>query len=211
MKSAEDIRRLAVIRLVDDDKDLRKSVQFMLECRGWNVETYESADAFLRSDRPSRPGCLVLDVRMPGMSGLELQRELNARGFDLPVIFLTAHGDIDMAVQTMHSGAVDFLQKPVDPDRLSASLEKYARLSLLQSAPALFADSRFARRQIARLTEREREIVRLASLGLTTRRIAERLSLSEKTVENHRASACKKTGAGNVAEIIVLWRTAKEE
>ena len=203
------------IFILDDEKMVLQYSEQVIRSAvpGAEIESFLRASKALDAIRTEgkKPDAVFCDIEMPGMSGLELQRELNARGFDLPIIFLTAHGDIDMAVQTMHSGAVDFLQKPVDPERLSVSLEKYARLSFLQSAPALFADSRFARRQIARLTEREREIVRLASLGLTTRRIAERLSLSEKTVENHRASACKKIGAGSVAEIIALWRTAREE
>ena len=108
----------AIVRVVDDDPDVRRSWQFVIEGEGWNVLTYASALEFLEKDSPFTPGCLVLDVRMPGMSGIELQHEMKLRGDTLPIIFISAHGDIDMAVKTMKDGADDFLSKPVTPERL---------------------------------------------------------------------------------------------
>lgn len=114
----------AIVRVVDDDPDVRRSWQFVIEGEGWNVLTYASALEFLEKDSPFTPGCLVLDVRMPGMSGIELQHEMKLRGDTLPIIFISAHGDIDMAVKTMKDGADDFLSRPVTPERLLDAIEK---------------------------------------------------------------------------------------
>lgn len=117
----------AIVRVVDDDPDVRRSWQFVIEGEGWNVLTYASALEFLEKDSPFTPGCLVLDVRMPGMSGIELQHEMKLRGDTLPIIFISAHGDIDMAVKTMKDGADDFLSKPVIAHRSSLCKKLGAR------------------------------------------------------------------------------------
>lgn len=118
------IQSQAIVRVVDDDPDVRRSWQFVIEGEGWNVLTYASALEFLEKDSPFTPGCLVLDVRMPEMSGIELQHAMKMRGDTLPIIFISAHGDIDMAVKTMKDGAADFLSKPVTPERLLDAIER---------------------------------------------------------------------------------------
>lgn len=125
-----DMREEAAIRVVDDEASVRHSWEFILESAGWTVRSYASAEAFLKLDDPHIPGCVVLDVQMPGMSGIELMRELASRSNRLPVIFATAHGDIDMAVQALKDGASDFLPKPVKADRLIAAIEKAVKADL---------------------------------------------------------------------------------
>lgn len=113
-----------LIRVVDDDANLRQSLKFLLEAEGWEVETYESAEAFITGDSPSVPGCIILDVRMERMSGLELQKLLNERGNLLPIVFLTGHGDMEMAVNAMKNGAIDFVAKPIDPEKFIAAITR---------------------------------------------------------------------------------------
>ena len=117
-----------VVRIVDDDDGDREALAFMLESSGWKVQAYSSARDFLVNDAPSQPGCVVLDVRMPGMTGLELQEEMNRRGFRLPIIFLTAHGDVAMAVGAMQKGAVNFLLKPIDPAAFARAVSQAVQL-----------------------------------------------------------------------------------
>ena len=121
----------ALIRVVDDDRDFLEGLCFLLDAKGWKTVGYRSAQLFLTSDAPSIPGCLILDIRMPGMSGIELQAEMKRREIDLPIIILTGHADIDSAVKTLKMGAVDFLQKPVTPELLFESVEEAVKLSLV--------------------------------------------------------------------------------
>ena len=148
----------AIVRVVDDDPDVRRSWQFVIEGEGWNVLTYASALEFLEKDSPFTPGCLVLDVRMPGMSGIELQHEMKLRGDTLPIIFISAHGDIDMAVKTMKDGADDFLSKPVTPERLLDAIEKAVkRDARIHTESAALEQARAAfRRLSAREQDRSR-------------------------------------------------------
>ena len=169
-----------LIRVVDDDANLRQSLKFLLEAEGWEVETYESAEAFITGDSPSVPGCIILDVRMERMSGLELQKLLNERGNLLPIVFLTGHGDMEMAVNAMKNGAIDFVAQPIDPEK-NNTLE----ILVLPLRAKLRARN-------ALLTTREKEICRFLARGLLNRETAARLSISERTVEGHRASAFKK-------------------
>ena len=177
--------RNAVVRLVDDDLSIIKSASFILRQDGWQVRSWTSA-----RDMPSDVGCLVLDIRMPGMTGVELQEEMARRGIRLPIIFLSAHGSIDIAVHTMKVGAFDFLQKPIDPEvflstvRRAVTEDYYARklgFSPKDCEPAY-----------ASLTDRERGIAVFIASGLENHVIAERLGLSVKTIENHKASIYKK-------------------
>lgn len=124
------VQQGALVRIVDDDDSLRDALRFVLETEGWRVADYRSANDFFRGDAPSVPGCVVMDVRMPGLTGIEAQAVMNERGFSLPVIFLTGHGDIDMAVMALHEGAADFIQKPVDNERLLAVIASTAFESL---------------------------------------------------------------------------------
>ena len=117
-----------LIRIVDDDEDLAESLKFLLEPEGWKVVSYLSAEDYLKSDAPSVEGCLLLDIRMPGLSGLELQEKMKERGWEVPIIFLTGHGDVDVAVQAMKFGAYDFLQKPVKAERLIQAISSVASI-----------------------------------------------------------------------------------
>ena len=165
----------------------------------WKTAVYHDAKSFLTGDRPSVPGCLILDVRMPGLTGIECQRVMKEHGVDLPVIFITGHGDIDMAVQAVLEGAVDFIQKPVDEERLLKDITKACERSVQKVTGSVSADT--ARERLAALTARETEIVRLIAQGLVSREIAERLGIALRTVEVHRASALKKIGTHDPAVI----------
>lgn len=181
------VQQGVLVRIVDDDASLRDALRFVLETEGWRVVDYRSANDFFRGDAPSVRGCVVMDVRMPGLTGFEAQAVMNERGFSLPVIFLTGHGDIDMAVMALHEGAADFIQKPVDNERLLAVIASTAFESLSGAG--------------AVLTNRERDIARLVAEGLTNRLIGERLSIAVRTVEVHRASALRKLGVRTPEEV----------
>lgn len=188
-----------VIRIVDDDPHMHDALQFVLESEGYSVRHFFSAEDFLAGDFLSDPGCAVLDVRMGKMSGLVLQRVLAEREIDLPVIFLSAHGDVEMAVDAIESGAVTFLTKPVRADKLLAAIEK--ALSHAKAAPDPAGVAREAREAFAALSEREREVALLAGQRLTNRQIAERLELAVRTVEFHRAGAMRKLGTHSAGEL----------
>ena len=200
-----------LVRLVDDDPAVRDAAAFMLACKGWKTVAYESAKAFLVNDRPSVPGCLVLDIRMPGMSGLELQTEMKRRGYSLPVIFLTGHGSVDTAVSTLRRGAFDFLQKPVDNARLLESIARACDLSLVRSRGELAGDE--ADRVIAEMSARELEILGLIREGLANRVISERLGIAERTVQGHRNNIYHKLRVHNeqgLLECLERARAARE-
>ena len=190
------------MRIVDDDPDQLASLEIMLSAEGWDVACYERASDFFAEDTPSRPGCLILDVRMPEISGLEMQEELNRREYPLPILFLTGHGDVDMAVHTLKKGAKDFLLKPVDAPRLLTSVATIVQEDCDQRAMPL--DSAAWKRKFRELTEREQEIVRYVASGLLNRQIAERLGISERTVHAHRLSAYRKLNVHNVADLAPL-------
>lgn len=191
-----------LVRIVDDDPDQLASLEIMLSAEGWDVACYERASDFFAEDTPSRPGCLILDVRMPEISGLEMQEELNRREYPLPILFLTGHGDVDMAVHTLKKGAKDFLLKPVDAPRLLTSVATIVQEDCDQRAMLL--DSAAWKRKFRELTEREQEIVRYVASGLLNRQIAERLGISERTVHAHRLSAYRKLNVHNVADLAPL-------
>lgn len=191
-----------LVRIVDDDPDQLASLEIMLSAEGWDVACYERASDFFAEDTPSRPGCLILDVRMPEISGLEMQEELNRREYPLPILFLTGHGDVDMAVHALKKGAKDFLLKPVDAPRLLTSVATIVQEDCDQRAMPL--DSAAWKRKFRELTEREQEIVRYVASGLLNRQIAERLGISERTVHAHRLSAYRKLNVHNVADLAPL-------
>ena len=193
------VQKDALVRIVDDDDSLRDALRFVLETEGWTVADYRSANDFLKGDAPSHPGCVVMDVRMPGLTGIEAQAVMNDRGFKLPIIFLTGHGDVDMAVMALHEGAADFIQKPVDNERLLAVIASTAFDSL--SSAGAVVDAETARTRCAELTNRERDIAELVAQGLTNRLISERLSIAVRTVEVHRASALRKLGVKTPEEV----------
>jgi FixJ family two-component response regulator len=188
------------IHVVDDDEALRDSMTWMLEGNGYTVATYESAEAFLAVCRPDMAGCVVLDVRMPGMSGLELFEELGRRGCTLPVVFITGHGDVPMAVSALKKGAVDFIEKPFsEADMLRLieqclTLERGNRDKRLQEADTV--------RRLEHLTQREREVLGLIIVGKLNKQIADVLGISIKTVEVHRARVMEKMGVNSLAELV---------
>lgn len=191
-----------LIRIVDDDEVLRESLAFMLNMAGWETQSYPDARAFLTQDALSVPGCLILDLRMPGMSGLELLLELNRRASTLPVVFLTAHGEMDTAVLAMKKGAVDFISKPVAPDKLVEAVQ--AAMAKQQFKNAGLASPAEIVAAWKALTDREREICMEVSKARTNREVARRLHISERTVEGHRASAFKKLSVKTVKDLCVV-------
>lgn len=185
------------IRIVDDQASVRESLAFMLRQEGFECVCYESARDFLIDDMPSIPGCLLLDVQMPEMTGLELQQELIRRGSTLPIVFLSAYGTIDMAVDTMQKGAVAFVEKTADRSRLLDAIYKaLERNQGTVQTPALL----IARWQT--LTPREKEVATLIAQGLLNRDVGERLGgISIKTVQVHRSEVCRKLGVKGASGI----------
>ena len=189
-----------IIHVVDDDEALRDSMTWMLEGNNYKVATYESGEAFLRVINPAMAGCVVLDVRMPGMSGLELFEELGRRRCTLPVVFITGHGDVPMAVAALKKGAVDFIEKPFsEADMLRLieqclTLERGNRDKRLQEADTV--------RRLEHLTQREREVLGLIIIGKLNKQIADVLGISIKTVEVHRARVMEKMGVNSLAELV---------
>ena len=186
--------------VVDDDNDVRDSLRWLIESAGFHVETHATPQAFLESYRPGAPGCVVVDLRMPGMSGIDLQEKLSGKEPSIPVIVITAFGDVATAVRAMKSGAVDFLEKPFDSQALVARI---------RDAVALDADRRAEHEErakvmarAARLTRREREVMGLVVRGLPNKAIAAELHISQKTVEAHRASTMKKMKAQSLPDLV---------
>ena len=206
---SDDIKAKCLIRTVDDDPAMREALEFMLTAEGWRVKTYENGRSFLTDDTPSTPGCAILDVRMPGMSGLELQQEMNRRKIFLPIVFLTGHGSIDMAVSAMKSGAVEFLQKPVDHARLLGIVRDCVR-RCSNGFAVLDFDIIEAKRRWETLTEKEQQVLTLIAAGLLNKEAAERLGNSVRTIENHRAAAMKRLQIKTLAQLHSLIEAVKE-
>lgn len=188
------------IFVVDDDDAMRESLEFLLESVEMPVRTFASAQEFLDAYQPGLPGCLLLDVRMPGMGGLELQDRLRESGVRIPVIVMTGYADVPMAVRAMQAGALDFIEKPLNEQRL---LERISQ-ALEQDEETRRSRDRIEpiRERLERLTPREHEILELVVQGLLNKQVASRLSLSVKTVEQHRARVMEKMEAGSLAELV---------
>lgn len=190
------------IHLVDDEESVRRSTSFMLRTSGYDVDTYGSGIDFLGKVGDARPGCILLDVRMPEMDGIEVQAELAKRGVKLPVIVLTGHGDVGTAVAAMKGGAIDFLEKPFDKDALVEALERgFERMAAGDAAAAGQAD---AERRIALLSPREQDVLRGLVRGHPNKTIAYDLGISPRTVEVHRANAMAKLEARSLSEALRL-------
>ena len=191
-----------IVYIVDDEAGMRKSLRWLLETLDVTVEAFESAAGFLDSYDAARPGCLLLDMRMPDMSGLELQRALTEQGIDIPVIVLTGHADVPTAVDALKRGAFEFLEKPCKDDILLEHVRQ--ALALDTSRHGSRADVTAVRERLRRLTRRESEILQLVVEGLKSKAISHRLEISTKTVEAHRAKIMQKMEAQCVAELVRL-------
>lgn len=189
---------LPLVRIVDDDDDFRESQKQFLKALGWQVSDWSSAEQFLAEDDLTRPGCLVLDIRMPKMTGLELQKKFVEIGSSLPIIFLTGHGDVTTAVHTMKYGAVDFLEKRNDPMILAAAVENGCKISL-EIARKNQQENEF-RQTFDQLTSREKDVVILAAKGLTNKDIGAALGIGAETVKMHRANAYGKLNVQSTLE-----------
>jgi FixJ family two-component response regulator len=190
----------SVVFVVDDDLSVREAIKSLIRSVGLRVETFETAQEFLRSKRPDAPGCVVLDVRLPGLSGLDLQRELAAHGINLPVIFITGHGDIPMSVRAMKAGALEFLTKPFRDQDLLDAIQQALECDL--SARQQRSETAELRERFDSLTSREREVIGLVVSGLLNKQIAGELGTSEVTIKIHRSQVMKKMGAGSLAELV---------
>ncbi|MCU0834211.1 MAG: response regulator transcription factor [Chromatiaceae bacterium] len=198
-----------VVFVVDDDEAMRNSLKWLIESTGMPVRTYGSADEFLANYYPGRAGCLLLDVRMPGMSGLELQGHLARHSIRLPVIIITGHGDVGMAVRAMKSGAVDFIEKPFDDEALLNSIRN--ALAFDERQRALQTQRAEIAARLAELTPREHEVMDMVTEGRSNKEIAIGLGVTAKTVEAHRARVMDKMRAGSLAELVRMALIASGE
>lgn len=189
-----------IVFVVDDDRSIRTSTERLVRSIGFAVQTFESAQEFLAAPRPQGPACLVLDVRLPGLSGLDLQRELTQSGMQIPIIFMTGHGDIPMTVRAMKAGAVEFLTKPFRPRDLLAAIR--AAIDGNRAARAAGREVAELRERYERLTPREREVMAFVVAGLPNKQIAGELATAERTIKFHRAHIMEKMDAGSLAELV---------
>jgi len=188
--------------IVDDDEAFRDSVKELVSSVGLAAESFPSALDFLAAFDPARPGCLVLDVRMAHMSGVALQAKLKAMGASLPIVFISGHGEIAMAVNAIKDGAVDFVQKPYHEQQLLDAINEALRRDAARRAPA--HDAGPLAERVATLTTREREVMELALKGLPSKMIAKELSISHRTVEQHRSRLLDKLGVSSMTELVRL-------
>ncbi len=195
-----------VIFIIDDDESIRKSLSRLLRASGFNVETYASSEEFLSREPYQGIGCIVLDISMPGLSGMELHDELIRARYGLPIVFITGHGDIPMSVRAMKKGAVDFLLKPFDQEELLQALEKAIESD--RKAKTEEVERRRVIKLVEELTPREREIVPYIISGMLNKQIAFTLGISEKTVKIHRSRIMEKLGAHSIVELIHLAEKA---
>jgi FixJ family two-component response regulator len=189
----------ATVFIVDDDPAIRDSLSLMIEQEDFTVQAFDSAETFLAARLPQRKGCAIIDIRMTGMDGIQLQAEMLKQHILLPIIFLTGHGDIPMSVQAMKTGAMDFLTKPVTRDKLLTSI----RAAILQSERVLSENAHHqeALSHLAGLTDRERDVMLLAVQGHPNKLIARQLGISHRTVEIHKSKIMQKTGAVNLLDL----------
>jgi RNA polymerase sigma factor (sigma-70 family) len=191
-----------LVYVVDDDQSVCQSLTWLIESVGIKVETFPSAAEFLKCDPHDGPACLVLDVRMPGLSGFDLQNQLAAAGRVIPIIFITGHGNVSMSVRAMKAGAVDFIEKPFEDqtllDALNQSLEKDRQAKLEQ------AEKREIKQRVDSLTAREREVFKRVVAGMLNKQIAFEQGTTERTIKAHRARVMQKLQAGSLADLVRL-------
>ncbi len=202
------MKREPTVVLVDDDQSVRDALKWLIESVELRVETYASATEFLESFDPAEPGCLVLDVRMPGMSGLELQENLAAHKCGLPVIIITGHADVAMCVRAFDDGAFAFLEKPVNQQNLLEQIQKAIEQDRINRQESMPADD--IKDRVARLTPREREVLDLLVAGQSMKQIAKKLQISLPTCSKHRSSVLEKLDVANDVQLvrrIHAWKT----
>lgn len=192
--------------VIDDDVSVRRGLSYLLVAAGYKVETYSSAEAFLTREKYNGVGCIILDVRMPGLSGMELQEKLIRSVYSMPIIFLTGHGDIPMGVQAMRKGAVDFLTKPCDDEQLLGAIQR--AIEKAREARARFEEVEEIRRRIELLTPRENEVLRYVITGMLNKQIAANLAIAEATVKIHRGRIMEKLCAESIADLVRLAQKA---
>lgn len=189
-----------IVFVVDDDPSVRSSLEFLISTVGLQVDSFDSAEAFLRRKPPEGPSCLVLDVRLRGLSGLDFQRELSSRNIRIPIVFITGHGDIPMCARAMKAGAVEFLSKPFrDQDLLDAIRIGLERDQVMRDHEKGLTE---LQQRFESLTAREREVISMVALGMLNKQIAGQLGTSENTVKVHRSRAMEKLRAPSVAELV---------
>lgn len=197
------------VYLVDDDEAVRNALSLLLETVGLNVRSFASPETFLMQAADLTPGCLILDIRMPAISGLKLQEKLTYQGVSWPTVIISGHGDIEACRCAFRNGAIDFLSKPVDEQDLIEAIQKgHAELETQQQASAERAE---AVALVKHLSTREQQVLEMIAKGLTTKQIADALTLSPRTVESHRAAIAAKAGTSSAAELTRYWLDAQAE
>jgi FixJ family two-component response regulator len=189
-----------IVFVVDDDVSVRESLELLIRCEGWQPETFASAQDFLGSPRVLAPSCLVLDVTLPGLNGLDLQKLIATDRTDMPIIFITGHGDVPMTVQAMKAGAVEFLIKPFDDDVLLSAIKNALERS--QSVIGRESQIRTLRERYAQLSRREQEVMALVASGLLNKQVGSELGISEITVKAHRGRVMRKMHADSLADLV---------
>jgi FixJ family two-component response regulator len=192
----------STVFVVDDDVSVRESLELLIDSAGWQAETFASAEEFLAHPRVLAPSCLVLDVTLPDLNGLDLQKRIAADRIDMPIIFITGHGDVPMTVQAMKAGAVEFFTKPLDDDILLSAIQHALERS--QTALREEAEMRALRDSYASLTRREREVMALVVSGLLNKQVGGELDISEITVKAHRGNVMRKMNADSLADLVTM-------
>lgn len=200
-------KSIPTVFVIDDDGSVRRGLERLIKSVGFKVETFASAEEFLQRKPYSGSSCLVLDVRMPGLSGMDLQKELAQKEISLPIIFITGHGDIPMSVKAMKGGAVDFLPKPFDEKNLLPAIAKGIDRDIQRRRE--HAEKAKIQRRVNTLTPREHQVLRWVITGMLNKQIANKLSITEKTVKVHRGRLMKKMGVVSVAELVRLAQKAR--
>jgi len=191
-----------IVFVIDDDASMRRALSYLLQSAGYKVETHSSAEEFLRREHYDGVGCIILDVRMPGLSGMDLQEKLMGSDYRMPIIFLTGHGELSMGVEAMKKGAIDFLTKPCDDEQLLGAV--HSAIEKDKQARGSYKEKQEVRGRIELLTPRENEILRYVISGMLNKQIALKLGIAEQTVKIHRGRIMEKLCAESVADLVRL-------